>query len=166
MSSVAAIIFSLDRKSVYLMKRRDVPVWVLPGGGIEKGESPEEAAIREVEEELGFTTVIKRKVAFYQAKGKFIRPTHFYECTVIKQGTPSPLETIEVRLFPLDKLPPLIPVYKEWIDDAALESKDVLIKEPKSLNFFVACKLVLQHPILFFRFICARLGKPLNTKIK
>lgn len=30
-------------------------VWTLPGGGIELGESPEEACVREVEEETGHT---------------------------------------------------------------------------------------------------------------
>jgi 8-oxo-dGTP pyrophosphatase MutT (NUDIX family) len=29
-------------------------VWTLPGGGVDKGESPTQAAIREVEEEVGY----------------------------------------------------------------------------------------------------------------
>ena len=31
--------YSEDRKEILLIKRRDVPVWVLPGGGIDSGES-------------------------------------------------------------------------------------------------------------------------------
>ena len=165
MSSVATILFSSDRTAVYLMKRRDVPVWVLPGGGIEKGETAEQAAIREVEEELGFKTAIARKVAFYEKSGPFIKPTHFFECTLLEKGSPSPQETVEVRLFPLNKLPPLIPVYREWIEDAAANHPHPLHKQPKSITPWVACKLILSHPILFIRFLLARLGLPLNTTI-
>ncbi len=34
--------------------------WVLPGGGIEPGETPAEAAVREVAEETGLAIVIRR----------------------------------------------------------------------------------------------------------
>ena len=37
--------------------------FALPGGGIDQGESPQQAAIREAEEELGIRVEIKHKVA-------------------------------------------------------------------------------------------------------
>lgn len=40
---------------VFLIFRPDKSIWNLPGGGIEAGESPNEAALRETEEETGFT---------------------------------------------------------------------------------------------------------------
>jgi 8-oxo-dGTP pyrophosphatase MutT (NUDIX family) len=52
--SVIACIFSENKKKVLLTKRKDVPVWVLPGGGIEDNETIENAIIREVKEETGF----------------------------------------------------------------------------------------------------------------
>ncbi len=43
------ILFKDDlRKEVFLVLRTDYPVWVLTGGGIKPGETPEEAAFERV----------------------------------------------------------------------------------------------------------------------
>ena len=46
------ILFKNDKKQeIFLIYRSDSPVWNLPGGGIEKGESAEETVVRETFEE-------------------------------------------------------------------------------------------------------------------
>jgi 8-oxo-dGTP pyrophosphatase MutT (NUDIX family) len=45
------------------LHRAGLNYYVFPGGGVDKGESPEEAAIRETMEELGVEVAIKQKVA-------------------------------------------------------------------------------------------------------
>ena len=64
MDGAATIVLNKD-KEILLVKRRDIPIWVIPGGGIEKDETPNQAAIRETKEESGFDVSITRSIARY-----------------------------------------------------------------------------------------------------
>ena len=64
-TSVVSIILDQSGREVLLIKRRDVSAWVLPGGGVDAGETPEEAAVRESFEETGLQVAVSRKVAEY-----------------------------------------------------------------------------------------------------
>lgn len=90
-SRVRAII--IDQNKILLIKRvkPDLTYWVFPGGAVEKGESREEALIRECKEELGFSIKVndlffKLKSAKSKTKGQI---EHFYFCKIIsgKLGT-------------------------------------------------------------------------------
>jgi 8-oxo-dGTP pyrophosphatase MutT (NUDIX family) len=52
-----------DKLALIERHRAEAHYYSFPGGGIDKGESPEEAAIREAEEELGIVVDIRQKVA-------------------------------------------------------------------------------------------------------
>lgn len=160
--SVAGAIFSPDRKEVLLVKRRDVPVWVLPGGGVDEGESSVDAIIREILEETGFTVKIDRLVGFYIPVNSLSKPTHLYECIVLK-GTPktSP-ETSQVQFFPLNELPKLIPPpFRGWIEDAH-KKQPLLYKKIADVNYRTLIINLVKHPVLVIRFILARLGLTIN----
>jgi len=79
-----------------------------PAGWIEKGESPEAAAKRELEEETGYTAKELKKLGnYYPTPGVSNTKIHFFLATGIKKDKEQnldPSEFIEVKLIPLEKL--------------------------------------------------------------
>ena len=66
MFSIGAFAVILDHQHrVLLCHRRDLDVWNLPGGGVETGELPTEAVVREVKEETGLDVTVDRLVGVY-----------------------------------------------------------------------------------------------------
>lgn len=128
--SAAAIIFNADRTQVLLLKREDFRVWVLPGGGIEKSETPEQAAIRETREETGYEIAVDRLVGKYwhpqTANGgnwRYLFEGHVIGGEAIRQGD----ETLAVGFFSIDALPPKsLDWIKIFIADALADSPTVI----------------------------------------
>ncbi len=64
--AVSAFVVIFDKKGrVLLSHRRTLDVWNLPGGSVEFGELPTDAAIREVKEETGLKIKIEELVGVY-----------------------------------------------------------------------------------------------------
>lgn len=160
--SVTGILFSPDRSSVLLIQRRDVPVWVLPGGGIDGAESPENAVVREILEETGFTVKVDRLVGDYIPINRLSKRTHLYECAILSGEMALSSETRGVRFFPLKELPPLPPPYPDWISDALLQLPPVQ-KKILSVNYSALLKNLFLHPILVIRFLFSRAGLTINS---
>ena len=60
----AGIVLIKDNKVALIERHRaGLDYFVFPGGGVDEGETPEQAAIRETMEELGIEVSIKQKVA-------------------------------------------------------------------------------------------------------
>jgi ADP-ribose pyrophosphatase len=63
----AGIVLIQDARVALIERHRaGIDYYVFPGGGVDDGESPEQAAIREAMEELGIEVTIKQKIAEIQ----------------------------------------------------------------------------------------------------
>ena len=124
-----------------LTKRKDYPLWDLPGGTLEDGESLEACAIREAHEETGYLISIKRKIGEYdQPQYDDIQYIFLGE---LKGGTPikSGPETERVEWFSPNKLPlHMIPNRKKQIN-YYFNNRDSVIKDSLKVS-----------PILIFLF--------------
>ncbi len=104
-----------DARNVLLVRqyRKSVekPLLEIPAGGIDKGETPEQAVQRELQEEVGQKAKnLKKMGGFYSSPGYSTEYLYLYLCTGL---TPSRLtaedtESIDVVRVPLGKVPELI----------------------------------------------------------
>lgn len=161
--AVCGIILCSEKKKVLLIKRRDIPVWVLPGGGIEKEETPEEAVTREVYEETGLTVQITRKVAEYLPVNKLTQLTHLFECSVVKGNLQIGTETKDIDFFLISHLPILPPPYVNWIQDTLSNCESTLQKKIEGVSYLVLVKFLFLHPILVTRYLLTKIGIHINS---
>ena len=165
--SVNGVILGHNRTTILLIKRRDVPVWVLPGGGIEKGETPEQAVLRELEEETGYRVAILRKVAEYTPICRLAKPTTLFECGIKAGKQTLSEETKDIRFFPLKALPKrLSPPYGDWIADTMAFSHQTLKKKITSVTYWNLIKHLVCHPLLVIRFLLTKIGIRFNSPFK
>lgn len=157
-------VFAFDKTGKLLMvKRRDVPVWVIPGGGIEPGETPEQGAVRETKEETGFDIKIVREVAEYVYKGKG-KKNHIFEAKVTGGKAQINCEAREIFFFDLNELPELRhPSISEWLEDLQNKSKGVIKKEIEGVSIKQALGQIHKHPLLVLRFLLTKVGIRVNT---
>jgi ADP-ribose pyrophosphatase YjhB (NUDIX family) len=108
---VRATVFRNDR--VLLVRERSDGRWSLPGGWVDVGESPSQAAAREVHEEAGFEVRPTRLLAVWDKSKHAMRPDPFqiyklvFDCALESGEARPSLETSEVDFFPLSSLPEL-----------------------------------------------------------
>ncbi|MDP6461454.1 MAG: NUDIX domain-containing protein [Gemmatimonadota bacterium] len=113
--SAGGVIYRADEDApmVALTRSRRGPVWVLPKGRIEEGETTEEAALREVREETGLLGRIVRPLSVIRytyksrddddRRGMTIHKTvHFFLLEFVEGRTEDhDHEVLEVKWFPL-----------------------------------------------------------------
>jgi ADP-ribose pyrophosphatase len=85
--------------------------WEVCAGGVDAGETPEEAAIRELREETGYRArTMNRLWSAYSAPGFCNELLHFFHTDAYDAGEPEPdaEEEIEVATFPLKRVSEMI----------------------------------------------------------
>ena len=98
-----AIIFD-EQGRVLLCHRRDIDAWNLPGGGVESGELPTEAVVREVREETGLEAAVERLAGVY---GKTYKDELVFAfiCRVTGGQLSATAESSECRYFKIEAMP-------------------------------------------------------------
>ncbi|MDX8430491.1 MAG: NUDIX domain-containing protein [Candidatus Algichlamydia australiensis] len=145
-----------------LVRRRDIPVYVPPGGGIDPGEEPEQAALREAIEETGVDVKILRKVGEYTPKNRLAQNTHVFEGRVEKENLTATNETLGAKFFPLTGLPePMAPPHLEWIHEAKA-SLPLIQREIRSVSYFQLLRGILLYPKITCLFLLTKLGIHFN----
>jgi len=116
----------IENDSVLLIRRINSKtfnnLWSDPGGMVEKGESAEDACIREFAEELGIEVeIIKRLSTYDDYRGDVLIGKCVGFLVSIKSGTPSicePEKIAEVKFWPLNDLPTDITPYTlQYLED-------------------------------------------------
>lgn len=153
-NAAIGIVLTPDKKKVLLVKRQDVPIWVLPGGGIDLGEASKEAVIREVLEETGLTVEVIRKVAEYTPINRLAKKTETFECKKISGELLKGEETREIDYFSINQLPKnLFFLHKEWLLEALLNKPEVIERELKNVTYWNLAKYFLLHPLWVLGFL-------------
>jgi len=83
----------------------DYPIWDMPGGVVDDGETFSDAAVREAKEETGFEIEILSKVGTYHRVKKNDIQHIFCGKIIGGKSIGSGPETRELKWFSFDKLP-------------------------------------------------------------
>ena len=126
-SQVVSALVVFNKKLLLLQRDdaigiKDPGRWQLPGGGVEEGETPDEAMKRELQEEIGIIPQTLRFLATpYPGTHVYHAPLTEEEATKIKKGN----EGKDLRFFSLDEMS-IIPLTQKL--QQALETQKNLFK--------------------------------------
>jgi 8-oxo-dGTP diphosphatase len=100
-------IFGDDGRLVLLIKENyDRHRWGFPGGALEPGETPEQAAVRETREETGLEVRVQSLVGSYSLADSSL-VAHLFRGAIVAgvPAVPDTGEIAEVAWWPVDALP-------------------------------------------------------------
>lgn len=154
--AVVGIIIEKETGFVLALKRQDAPIWVFPGGGIDEGETPEMALLREILEETGLEVTINRKCNEYYPINHLSANTHVYECSAVKGKLKCGPETKDLKFFAIDQFPkPFFPLHLDWFADAR-KNPDKILRLPIKISRWAIIKFFFRHPIIVTKFHFAK----------
>lgn len=122
-----AIVPLVDGNHVCMLRNQrpvvGATLWEIPAGALEAGEPPDQAAVRELEEETGYTAGSWRKLTeFYPSPGVLSERTQLYLATDLTPGTMQPEAD--------ERLEPHVVVWSEalaWALDGTIRDAKTLL---------------------------------------
>jgi len=148
-----------NSKEILLVKRKDVPIWVLPGGGIDAGESPVEAAKRELLEETNLLADHLDFRCHFMPVNRWAAETSIFYTNHFEGTLRRTNETADVAFFSLEKLPKnLFVLHKKWLLKAL--STNVLIEgKIEEVTWKSIIVYAMRYPKIVLRFLWTYLTK-------
>lgn len=124
----AFAIITDEAQRVLLCHRTDRDMWNLPGGRVEESESPWEAVIREVEEEVGLSVSITKLLGVYAVPDRQSIAFAFL-CSVLGGQLRLSDEADNIQWFDRSGLPTnTLPRHVERVNDAFLQHDGIWMK--------------------------------------
>jgi 8-oxo-dGTP pyrophosphatase MutT (NUDIX family) len=136
----AILLFQEDKIALIERHRSGMHYFTFPGGHVEEGETPEQAAVREAEEELGLAVFIKKHLARIGWQGKW----QYYYLVETLGGTFGS-GTGEEMLTPHPEKGSYQPI---WMSIAELPDQPVLPREMVDLVARFGCQGWPDQPII------------------
>jgi 8-oxo-dGTP diphosphatase len=130
--SVYAVI--IEEGKVLLAHRNDIDWWNLPGGGMEAGETVEEAMIREVREETGLEVAVERLVGVY-SKPQKNEVVLALRCHITGGTLSATEESRECRFFAPNAMPRnTLPKHRQRVEDALLNLPYAVLRDQRAAS--------------------------------
>jgi ADP-ribose pyrophosphatase YjhB (NUDIX family) len=114
---------------ILFQRRGDFPIWGLPGGLLEPGETIAQTLVREAREETGFDVAPVRFIGLYSSPDYMVhyrngdevqQVTAFFDCRITGgDGRPDGTESLSQEFRPIAAAPPMFPWYEQMLRDAA-----------------------------------------------
>ncbi len=116
--------------------------WLIPGGGMEEGETPEECCIREVEEETGvIVRPVQRFLQMYEYYEEYRYGGYYFICEVVGQGQMKPTEAeiergIQPEWIPLEDAIDIFSKHQEYAETSE-EKRGSYLREYTALQEYM-----------------------------
>jgi ADP-ribose pyrophosphatase YjhB (NUDIX family) len=124
-TGVRAAVFGADGQ-VMLVRHGYEPGLYLPGGGVKSGETPEDAILRELQEEIGMASYDQiEQLGSYENRREFKRDTvHLFVVRGVRAAAVDNMEIREVVSVPEGALPADVsPATRRRLHDVAIDSR-------------------------------------------
>lgn len=155
-AAIGIVLLKQDPTKVLWVKRRDLAIWVLPGGGIDEGETALEAVKREIFEESQIQVLSAKQTAFLKPVNRYTAATSIFVCETDQFNPKTTIESAAVGFFKID-LPPLphFPLHYAWLKEN-LSSKEFIERPIEEFSWLKVGAFFLKHPLTFIKYLMTR----------
>ena len=119
--------------------------WLVPGGGLEEGETPEECCVREVEEETGYIVKpLRQFLTLHEYYEEYRYISYYYVCEVTGSGQMRLTDAekrrgLEPQWLPLQEAVDIFSRHQEYADTSE-EKRGSYLREYTALQEYLASR--------------------------